>query len=300
MGFIIEDGSGIAQANAYASVSHVTGYLTDRNRAAENGWEDQDLAVKQAAIVAATDYIESRYRAWFRGQKQYTDLKLAKAVLTFTVNPTDGTQVGLGSKTYTFNAALGGADSIQIASTLSGSIDNLIRAINLTSGYAGISYGIGTTAHPDASAREFEGDAMVAEALLEGSFGNSLAATTTVIGATWSSATLIGGTDTGRPQPLSFPRAYLYDRDGVPVVGIPDRLRQAVAEYAVRSIVGPLQPDPDQTSGAQIIEKEEVVGPIKERTKWLEGGRVQTIIPYPAADGLLCEFLIPGGSVVRS
>jgi hypothetical protein len=83
------------------------------------------------------------------------------------------------------------------------------------------------------------------------------------------------------------------------VCGIPDRLQQAVSEYAVRNAGSVLQPDPDVTTGLQVVEKKEKVDVIEEVTKWTEGGAIQISVPYPKADSLLKEYLRPSGLVFR-
>ena len=64
--FIVEDGTGIENANAYVTVDEYKQYLTDRNRQAEIPKEDDTI---QAAIVAATDYIDKTRGEVFRGQR---------------------------------------------------------------------------------------------------------------------------------------------------------------------------------------------------------------------------------------
>ena len=62
-------------------------------------------------------------------------------------------------------------------------------------------------------------------------------------------------------QPLMFPRQYLYDKDGVLVEGIPNKLVFAVCEYALIASGHSLWNTPTvDASGAQIIEK--TVGPL--------------------------------------
>ena len=300
MPLIIEDGSGVANANTYVTQTYVINHLTDRGRQLENDWENLESAAKDGHIIMATDYLENRFRLQFKGVKEFKELKLAKNLLTFGANPLDTETVVVGSRTYTFNTVLGGADSVLIGSNASESLDNLIDAINLDPDGEGVTYGTGTLVHDDVTARAFEDDSIIVEAKEAGVAGNSIATTTSVTGATWTNATLTGGTDTGRPQPLSFPRLNLRDRDGILLTGIPDRLKQAIAEYAVRNAGSTLHPDPDVTTGMQVIEKKEKVDVIEEVTKWQEGGNVQTIIPYPAADALLREFLMLGGTLLRA
>jgi len=58
MAFVVEDGTGLSTANAYASVAEVTAYLADRN---ETAWAASSATVQQAAIVDATRYIDAHY-----------------------------------------------------------------------------------------------------------------------------------------------------------------------------------------------------------------------------------------------
>lgn len=59
MAFIVEDGTGIANATAYTDVAFVDEYHTDRLNTA---WTDlSDTALKEAAIIKATDYIDFRW-----------------------------------------------------------------------------------------------------------------------------------------------------------------------------------------------------------------------------------------------
>lgn len=98
-------------------------------------------------------------------------------------------------------------------------------------------------------------------------------------------------------QALSWPRGYVWDRLGTYIEGIPTKLKQATIQYAKRALTSDLQPDPEiDSSGQMILEKEEEVGPIKERTKFSESGIVFSIKPYPSADALLQELVNSGNS----
>jgi len=99
-------------------------------------------------------------------------------------------------------------------------------------------------------------------------------------------------------QPLSFPRLNLYDNDGELIEGIPDRLKYAVAEYALRALSAALLPDPTfDDRGLKVKSKREKVGPIEEETTY-EGG-IAIYRPYPSADLYLSEYLAPSGRVIR-
>ena len=157
-------------------------------------------------------------------------------------------------------------------------------------------------AHTTVTASEGIGDRLIAVAVAKGTPGNDVATTETVTTASWASATLAGGSDTGEPQWLSFPRVDLFDREGLRVLGMPTRLLQATAEYAVRTVAGTkLSPDPTvDVTGQIVIGKRTVVGPIETETRYSDGGSLaQLIKPYPAADRLLMGYVAPGGRVIR-
>ena len=67
MAFTVEDGSQVVGANAYAAVADVEAYLTDRDRV--EAFAYQSTVKKQAAIIAATDYVEARWGWRFRGTR---------------------------------------------------------------------------------------------------------------------------------------------------------------------------------------------------------------------------------------
>lgn len=63
MGFVVEDGSGLPTANSYGSDADADTYFSDRGITAWTG----DAATKQAALIRATDYIDSRFGMAFLG-----------------------------------------------------------------------------------------------------------------------------------------------------------------------------------------------------------------------------------------
>jgi len=303
---VIENGSGVVGANSYFAASFVTTYLADRNRAGEGGWTTPTASAEDAACVAATDHIENAYRARFRGQKQWGDISLARATWTPTAQPLATETVVIGTKTYTFVASLSSANDVLIGASLSASIDNLVAAVLASPAGSGVTFDSATTANDDATAMVFIDDSMLVFSKTAGTPGNSVVTTTTVTGATWNFATLVGGSDIVRPQPLSFPRSGLFDRDGLRIDGIPLRLQYAGAEYAVRARAATLAPDPTADAvGGSIAEKFEKVGPIEERTRYVPGTAggglgTGTLPAYPAADRLISEFLSSaGGCVIR-
>jgi len=172
MAFTVEDGTGVAGANAYADVAFVDAYFTDRG---VTGWAG-DTSVKQAAIIKATDFIETRWGDRFKGRPEHLDPR----------------------------------------------------------------------------------------------------------------------------QPLGFPRYNLYDLAGQVVEGIPDKLKKATAEYALRALSGPLMPDPTtDASGAMVVGNRQKVGPIETEVTYAASMGVRTLKPYPAADRLLAEYVTSGARAVR-
>lgn len=63
MTFVVEDGTGLANANSYISVPDADAYFADRGIAAWTG----SNTVKEQALVRATDFIETVYGQRFRG-----------------------------------------------------------------------------------------------------------------------------------------------------------------------------------------------------------------------------------------
>lgn len=98
-------------------------------------------------------------------------------------------------------------------------------------------------------------------------------------------------------QELDFPRIRLYDRNGVLVEGIPKKLKNATAEYALRAITGSLMPDlATSTTGQTVRRVREKIGPIEEETEY--AGSMSINRPYPIADALLSEYVNSSSGVV--
>lgn len=73
MGIIVEDGTGVADANALCSVAFADAYFTDRAIVAWTGSQ----STKESALIRATDYIETRYGKRFIGDKADEDQALS-------------------------------------------------------------------------------------------------------------------------------------------------------------------------------------------------------------------------------
>lgn len=101
------------------------------------------------------------------------------------------------------------------------------------------------------------------------------------------------GQRTSKEQELQWPREFCYNDRGDSVDGVPKAVKNATAEYALRSLVAPLLPDP--AAGAEIKSKKEKVGEIEEETEYVTG---QTLASpeYPLADRILqAAGLVDGG-----
>lgn len=73
MAFVVEDGTGLPNANSYSDVAYADEYFEERGITAWTGDETQ----KQAWLVQATDYIEQVFAHRFVGTKVTVDQALA-------------------------------------------------------------------------------------------------------------------------------------------------------------------------------------------------------------------------------
>ena len=301
MTLVVEDGSGVVGANGYDTVASVTSYLTDRGRETENLWSSS--SDQEGAVIEATDYIETRFRELFKGTKEFDDLSIARATLTFTSQPIAAETVTLGVVTYTFVSTIAVAGDVLIGDTLADSIDNLVTAINNSPDADSEVVHPDTVENENATALKFIDDALVAFSSLAGTRGNSVVTTETLTSGSWNFVTLNGGSNILVPQPLSFPRANLFDRDGNAIIGMPERLKFAMYEYAVRAVSTSITLAPDPTTdafGGVVTSIRQKVGPIETATEYLAGTSTGTRLPaYPAADRLLNDFISTGGGSFR-
>lgn len=64
MPFVVEDGTGVADANSYADVAFADAYFLDRANAT---WAGAVASAKEAALIKATDYMELRFKDRWKG-----------------------------------------------------------------------------------------------------------------------------------------------------------------------------------------------------------------------------------------
>ncbi len=285
MAIVIENGAGIPGAQSYVSTSYVDNYLSNRGRSAENGWSDLASSAKEHAVVTATQYIDTRWGGRFKGTKKHQlNGDYARALVAAGGQPDVNDTITVGATTYTFvsTAVSFNRNQVIIGANLAATIDNLVVAISQKGE-------VFATEYVDAA------DTILLYAPENGYSYNdtalSVAATGWTIQAAWQ-----GGSDAGS-QPLEFPRRDLVDKAGRMVVGIPINLKEATAEYAVRSVNATLYADPARDENGRIlVEAHEVVGPIEQRVRYSEGGNQDGLLQaYPAADRLIWDYLKPAG-----
>lgn len=86
------------------------------------------------------------------------------------------------------------------------------------------------------------------------------------------------------------------EKDGSPVV--PENLKKATAEYALRAKAAQLAPDPSvNATGRPVKAETRKVGPLERTTQY--GSSLMMFRPYPAADMLLKGLVIRNRGVIR-
>ena len=171
--------------------------------------------------------------------------------MTAAANATDGGTITIGSKTYTFQAALTDVDgNIHIGASASDTLDNLIAAINASGGTPGTDYATSNTIHPTVSAAAGAGDTVDLTAKSAGTLGNSLASTSTDGNLTFTGATFAGGTSNttilpvystaGKVQLEAFTQIrHIYRKLGIncPIIQIGGLQAQRLLDtYAMQSL----------------------------------------------------------------
>lgn len=134
------------------------------------------------------------------GSKTYTfkaALSFAAATGTLTSNNTNvsnGDTVVIDAKTYTFESSLTNVDGhIKIGASADASLTSLSQAINASGGTPGTDYATANTIHPTVSAGSVSAHAIVLTAKTKGIGGNSIATTKVAATLSWGAATLTGG-----------------------------------------------------------------------------------------------------------
>lgn len=323
-----DDDGDVADANGYITSAYFTSYHLNRGNDHSAYSADQ----VKAAIVKATDYIDTRFA--FKGVKMTIGVQ-ANAVLTATGNFSPTETVTINGRVYTFaaSAASGAAYTVLLGVSLDLSLANLAAAIN-ADGTAGVEYTAGTEASGDVTA-ESDATTLTVTAITGGTVGNAITVSDTLGNASWDDDTLTDGTE----QTTEFPRmagstlpipffdidfltptvdanlqggvtvVYLVDPNGVNIVGIPLALKRATAEYAFRALSAGLfvdaRPPEVEPMPGRLIDTHSVSigqGAVSEHVKFAPAQSSGFIMPaYPAADLLLVRagLIVSGRQLVR-
>lgn len=116
----------------------------------------------------------------------------ATGVLTLTGLPIATETVTIGSKTYTWIAAVGAANTVKIGANAADSLNNLIAAVNAGAG-SGTLYGTGTAANADATAQLYADQAIQIVAAAIGA--STVVTTETMTAGSFAATTLDNGQD---------------------------------------------------------------------------------------------------------
>jgi hypothetical protein len=74
MAIVVEDGTGLANSNSYASVDDFTTFTTDRG---ETTIAEADEDQKEIALIKAADYMEQKYRLLWKGSRAQSDQRMS-------------------------------------------------------------------------------------------------------------------------------------------------------------------------------------------------------------------------------
>jgi len=118
----------------------------------------------------------------------------ATQTLTLSGNLSDGALVVIDGFAYRAKATPVLPFDFDIGADASGTLDNLIAAINGGAG-SGTAYAAGTPPHPTVTAAAGAGDTMDVTARFEGTAGNLIAVSEDSASASWGAALLAGGTE---------------------------------------------------------------------------------------------------------
>ena len=179
MTIIVETGSGLRVANSYATLAFILAYLTNLGREAENNWSTATTAQQEAAAIAATQYIDTRWATRIKGTRLKTfSGHQALALLPFSGAPLADETITIGNQVYVWKAALTAlsSDEILIGATAATCATNLIAAVT-TGSTAGTEYSEYMQINDSADAELYAAntDVVLLTALIAGSSGNDIA-----------------------------------------------------------------------------------------------------------------------------
>jgi hypothetical protein len=271
---LVETGVGLRDADAYVTVAFATSYLTKMGRATEAGWGTQTNAVREAAIIKATQALDLNFEPRLKGsRKSFYSQTTATSSFTFTDEPASGSTITVGDLTLTL------VDSTPTSDTqveLGGTPAATAAAVAAT---LAVKWSLDVVA---------AGAVVTVPAAAPGSSGNFTALSTSTP-LTIVVTPFTGGADAG-PQSLAFPRTGLTDQYGLSVTGVPTAVQYSTVEYAVRTVNEALFIDPQiDSSGQMLLFKKEVIGPIEEESRFSQA--FVAVRKVSAVERMMMSFL---------
>lgn len=268
----VEDGTGVPFANSYASIIYAYQYLSDRNKVVD--WAATVRIAQEAALIAATDYIDKRFGLKFLGRPLIEDLAIpGRNMILITSLPSADQTLTIGSTVYTFKVSASLSNEITIGAAPTNTATNI--AAVLATNTQVTAYSSGT---------------LVVLTSIEAGVTDDILTSSTSPSLLFENSKMTGGS-VDNPQPLCFPRTAF--------IGIPEVLKMATVEYAVRSLEGPLMPDPVvEDTGQRVRRRSEKVGPVEEELVYQDyaGAIFKT---YPEVDYLIKPLIPNQGGVYR-
>ena len=256
---IVEDGTGVQDANSYGTVAEFNAYhkVLGTDAVCEALYSDDEI---ELALIRATQYIETRACDLFAGKIAFTDIaRPAEAQVTFTGATTLGETLTIGAVVLTVGTEL------SVSADAASAAEDLSFAINMHTTLNGLLF---------ADFNALTGVVKI-KTRANGTDQNGVYTLASTFANATADAALTGGQDKG-PQCLSWPRCYAYDKNGLLLEGVPKILKKALFEYALRSASSPLLADPVVDSSAAaagaIKRTKEKIGPLEEEIEYFEGG----------------------------
>lgn len=271
---LVETGVGLRGADAYVTVAFATSYLAKMGRSAEAGWGSLTNAVREAAIIKASQALDLNFEPKLRGtRKSAYPEAIATGSLTFVDEPVAGDTLTVGDITLTLVDTTPTSDTqVELGGTA-------------TATAAAVAAALRVKWSADVSEA---GPVVTVPAATPGSSGNFTVISSSVPLVIVPGA-FAGGYD-AETQGLAFPRVGLTDQYGLSVTGVPTAVQYSVVEYAVRAVTESLFVDPTvDSSGQLLLFKKEVIGPIEEESRYS-----QSFIPVrkvSAVERMMLPFL---------
>lgn len=255
--FTVEDGDGVDGANAYISLAYARDYHEGRGQLATWDGDDVTDTVTAADATANTLTVAGHDFETGDGPVRLTGSDLPAPLA-------EGTD---------YWVVVASSSALQLATSYANAIAASPTVVNLTDVGSG------------------------AQAIVHPSFDRQRQA---IVRATDYIESLFGhrfrGQKASAEQGLHWPALYAYS-ESLLVEGVPDAVRRACAEYALRALSTDLAPDIEPGGGAVVRDRQSGGG--LERDLEYAAGTSVTIPRYPTADRWLTPYLY-GAAATRA